>query len=170
MTGPPTDGAAQTGRPASFQVAILLVATSLPMLATGTGLDSCRSIVSDGERLACYDALASDKPPASDAAAPTTISAESLFGRDAAQTSAVLQQQTGITPPETLDTGIRSVETRASGKLLITIANGQRWEQIDGRPPDLAAGDQVRIRKGAFGSYLLYKQAGGRSIRVRRID
>lgn len=170
MTGPPTDGAAQTGRPASFQLAILLVTTSLPMLATGTGLDSCRSIVSDGERLACYDALASDEPPARDAPPSANLSAESLFGRDAAQTSAVLQQQTGITPPATLDTGILSVETRASGKLLITLVNGQRWEQIDGRPPDLAAGDPVRIRKAAFGSYLLYKQAGGRSIRVRRID
>lgn len=170
MTGPSTDGAAQTGRPASFQLAILLVATSLPMLATGTGLDSCRSIVSDGERLACYDALASDKPPARDAAPSANLSAESLFGRDAAQTSAVLQQQTGITPPETLDTAIGSVETRASGKLLLTLANGQRWEQIDGRPPELAVGDPVRIRKGAFGSYLLYKQSGGRSMRVRRID
>ncbi|MCL4781212.1 MAG: hypothetical protein KJ049_13555 [Gammaproteobacteria bacterium] len=170
MTGSSTGRAARSGRPVSFQFAILLVATTLPVLATGSGLETCRSIVDDRERLACYDTIADNKLPAKDSETPTGISAESLFGRDAAQTSAVLQRQTGITPPETLDTAISSVETRASGKLLLTLQNGQRWEQIDGRPPGLAAGDQVRIRKGAFGSYLLYKQSGGRSMRVRRID
>ena len=94
--------------------------------------------LSDRERLACYDALASDTPPATEP--PATISAESLFGRDAAQTSAVLQQQTGISTPQILDAEISSVETRADGKLLLSLQNDQRWEQIDGRPLDLAAG------------------------------
>jgi hypothetical protein len=170
MTGALTDGAAQAGRPASLQNAILLVVSSLPMLANGTGLDTCRSIVSDRERLACYDDLVRDKPPAMEAEPSAPPSAESLFGRDAAQTSAVLQQQTGITQIAILDAEIRSVETRASGRLLITLQNGQRWQQTDGRPLHLATGDLVRIRKGAFGSYLLYKQAGGRSMRVHRTD
>ncbi len=168
MNRPSTHGAALTGRPVSFPLITLIVTATLPALVSGNGLDTCRSIADDSKRLACYDALAVDTVQAREP--PATVSAESLFGRDAAQTSAVLQQQTGISQAQTLDAEISSVETRANGKLLISLQNSQRWEQIDGRPLDLANGDLVRIRKAAFGSYLLYKQAGGRSIRVRRLD
>ena len=58
---------------------------------------------------------------------------------------------------KTLDAEIRSVDTRADGKQLISLQNGQHWEQIDGRPLHLVPGDPVRIRKAAFGSYLLYR-------------
>ena len=147
---------------------LLVAAATLPALVIGNGLDNCRTIADNRERLACYDALAGNTPQVQDP--PATISAESLFGRDAAQTSAVLQQHTGITPPQILDAEISSVETRPDGKLRLSLQNAQRWEQIDGRPLDLAPGDQVRIRKAAFGSYLLYSQAGGRGMRVRRVD
>jgi hypothetical protein len=168
MTRASTDGAVQPGRPVSLQLTTLIVAATLPALVIGNGLDNCRTIADDRERLACYDTVAGNTPKAT---APTaTINAESLFGRDAAQTSAVLQQQTGITPPQILDAEISSVETRTDGKLRLSLHNDQRWEQVDGRPLDLVPGDQVRIRKAAFGSYLLYRQAGGRSIRVRRVD
>jgi hypothetical protein len=140
-----------------------MVAAGLPGIVSGDGLNDCRTITDDRQRLACYDAFANR-------ITPVNISAESLFGRDAAQTSAVLQRQTGINPPQILDVEIRSIETRADGKLQLSLQNDQRWEQIDGRPLHLAAGDQASIRKGAFGSYLLYKPAGGRGMRVRRID
>lgn len=168
MTGRSATGAARAGCPVSFHLATLLVAASFPALAIGSELEACRSIASDRARLACYDALADSTPPPGDALA--AISGESLFGRDAARTSTALQEQTGIKPPQMLDTEITSVETRADGKLLFTLQNGQRWEQIDGRPLPLAPGDSIRIRKAAFGSWLLYKQSGGRSIRVRRTD
>lgn len=116
------------------------------------GLDACRSIADDRERLACYNALAGDNPSVSNPAPPASISAESLFGRDAAQT------------------GVSGVEIRADGKQSTSLQNDQRWEQIDGRPLRLVSGDLARIRKSSFGSYLLYKHSGGRSIRVRRVD
>lgn len=168
MTGLSAYGAASPGRSISFHLIALLVAASLPGLAVGSEMEACRRIASDSARLACYDALADSASSANEA--PAAISAESLFGRDATRTSTALQQQTGIKPPQILDTEIMLVKTRADGKLLITLQNGQRWEQIDGRPLPLAPGDSIRIRKAAFGSWLLYKQAGGRSIRVRRTD
>ncbi len=153
----------------------LLVLSSLPGLARSGELDTCRAITSASERLVCYDALAEVMPASTDTTPSprepsTSISAESLFGRDAVQTSAALQQQTGITPPQILDAEIRSVEIQADGKLLIALQNGQQWKQIDGRPLSLTPGNSIRIRKAAFSSYLLYKQSGGRSIRVRRTD
>ncbi len=168
MTGLATGGVARTGRPVLFKVVGPLLVTSLPVLAIGSDLDSCRSIASDSERLACYDTIADSAP--APVGPPASISAESLFGRDAAQTSAILQQQAGVIPPQILDAEISSVDTRADGKQLLGLQNGQRWEQIDGRPLPLAPGDSIRIRKAAFGSWLLYRQSGGRSIRVRRTD
>lgn len=168
MTGPATGGVARTGHPVLFKVIGPLLVTGLPMLATGGDLESCRGIASDSERLACYDSIADSTP--APVKPPASISAESLFGRDATQTSAVLQQQAGIIPPQTLDAKISSVNTRANGKQVLGLQNGQRWEQIDGRPLSLAPGDSIRIRKAAFGSWLLYRQSGGRSIRVRRTD
>jgi len=144
------------------------MALCLPALAAAGELAMCRGIASDSERLACYDALADNA--ASPAMTADGVSAESLFGRDAAQTSTVLQQQAGISPPQILDAEISSVESRADGKLRITLRNGQQWEQIDGGPLHLVPGDPVRIRRASFGSYLLYKQSGGRSIRLRRTD
>ena len=168
MTEVSTDGAARPGGPISFHLIVLLVAASLPVLAVGGELDACRGIVNNSERLACYDALAGRASSQNES--PAAISAESLFGRDAVQTNAVLQQQTGISTPQSVDAEIRSTDWRADGKLLLNLQNGQQWEQIDGRPLPLAPGDTIRIRKAAFGSYLLYKQSGGRSIRVRRTD
>lgn len=168
MTGLSTDGVAPSGQPIAFCLAILLLMAGVPELVAGSTLDACRSIASDSERLACYDALADSGPSATEQSAG--IRADSLFGRDAAQTSAALQQQTGITPPQALDAEISSVEKRANNKLLITLNNGQEWEQIDGRPLHLVPGDLIRIRQAAFGSWLLYKQSGGGSIRVHRTD
>ena len=147
---------------------LLVAAATLPALVIGNGLDNCRTIADNRERLACYDALAGNTPQVQDP--PATISAESLFGRDAAQTSAVLQQQTGITPPQILDAEISSVETRPDGKLRLSLQNAHRWEQIDRRPLGLAPGDQVRSRQADFASYLHDTTAVGRGMRVRRVD
>ncbi len=136
---------------------LLVAAATLPALVIGNGLDNCRTIADNRERLACYDALAGNTPQVQDP--PATISAESLFGRDAAQTSAVLQQQTGITPPQILDAEISSVETRPDGKLRLTPGVlypllkhledeelvSSTWEEV--RADDSAPEDSGRKRK-----------------------
>jgi hypothetical protein len=161
-------------------------------MAAGARADSladCRAVADPAARLACYDALrgaplpASPAPPPvppaaggstppSTAPAPVPATApdpESLFGLDATATAATLGAVVAVTPPDRLTATVTAVERTTDGKLLLTLANGQAWRQVDSRAAAVAAGATVQIRRAAFGSYLL--SAGDRSqgVRVRRI-
>jgi hypothetical protein len=94
---------------------------------------------------------------------------EALFGLDAATTAATLGAVVAVSPPDSLTSTVTTVERTADDKLLLTLANGQAWRQVDSRSAVVAPGATVRIRRAAFGSYLL--SAGDRSqgVRVRRI-
>jgi hypothetical protein len=155
------------------------------VVAAGARADSladCRAVTDPAARLACYDALPGAALPASPAAAgstpPSTPPApapatapdpESLFGLDATATAATLGAVVAVTPPDRLTATVTAVERTTDGKLLLTLANGQAWRQVDSRAAAVAAGATVQIRRAAFGSYLL--SAGDRSqgVRVRRI-
>lgn len=148
-------------------------------------LQTCRAIADDAARLACYDRLAdaADKsntivsvteltpatapplppPPAS---APTP---EELFGHDAVTSEEMMRQAAGIGRLEELDQRVTAMRRSPDGKLVLTLANGQVWAQIDSRRVRLAAGDEVRIRRAAMGSYLLAGADMTQGIRVRRI-
>ena len=65
---------------------------------------------------------------------------------------------------------IKDVEKTAYDKLVMTLDNGQVWRQVDNSRLVVSKGDQVVIRSAQFGSYLLEKVSGSRTIRVRRID
>jgi hypothetical protein len=163
------------------------------LAATGASADplaACRALAEPAARLACYDTLpvtapqapGLPTPPGPEAAAgappattppPATATAptpESLFGLDAAATAATLGAVVAVAPPDSLTTTVTTVEQTADGKLLLTLANGQAWRQVDSRTAAVTAGATVRIRRAAFGSYLL--SAGDRSqgVRVRRIQ
>lgn len=159
----------------------LLAATA----AQADPLAACRALADPATRLACYDALpgtapqspATPAPVATDATtgtppppAPATVpDPESLFGLDATTTAATLGAVVAVTPPDSLAATVTAVERTPDGKLLLTLANGQAWRQVDSRTAAVNTGASVRIRRAAFGSYLL--SAGDRSqgIRVRRI-
>jgi hypothetical protein len=52
---------------------------------------------------------------------------------------------------------------------VITLDNGQVWAQVPtGTRFSLRVGDTVTITPGALGSFLLRKDSGGGSVRVRR--
>jgi hypothetical protein len=131
--------------------------------ATAGELADCRPITDDQQRLACYDSLAPTP-----AAAGTTP--EALFGLEAQQSAALLQQRLGDTPMESLQQVVSTISTNRNGKLRLRLDNGQVWEQTDSDRLALKPGDAVTIRRAALGSFLLSRTSGGRSIRVRRGD
>jgi hypothetical protein len=68
-----------------------------------------------------------------------------------------------------IETSIREIGRNGDGRMVFALANGQRWVQADaavrGRSPQ--AGESIRIRRAAMGSYLA--NVGGRqAFRVRR--
>lgn len=100
----------------------------------------CHTIVTDSERLACYDAITA--PP------PRTASA--------------------VRVPAKLDDGpltstLRAASLGGAGGWTFVLADGSRWTQADdapiGRRP--VAGDAVEVRRGVLGSFRLKLGRGG---------
>jgi hypothetical protein len=138
-------------------------------------LAHCATIAGRDDRLACYDSLAGRRPetptpqtqrsktqpaPTQPVPAPT----KEDFGLTVLQA-----RKTGIPPPQiqSIDALVKSIGQSASGRMLITLDNGQSWE-LDRPDVLLAAGSAVSIQRAALGSFLLTTSLK-RTHRVRRI-
>ncbi len=177
---------------------VALAATGASAQETKSIFD-CRAIGADAERLACYDALvdrvqrATARPslpaPAAEPAealppptptvaantAPATPEAqkqtlrERIFGSEA-KSRDVIEEVFGVDQSGDQTEQVASVNRNGYGKLVVTLANGQTWTQLDSLPLQVSAGDEVRIRSAVLGSFQLEKAGGSRRIRVRRTD
>jgi hypothetical protein len=101
-------------------------------------------------------------------ATPPVPSPEELFGRDPVESEGIVRHAAGIEPVDELHAHVANAQVDASGKLIVTLDNGQVWSQIDSPPLNLKNGAEVRIHRAAMGSYLLTGAESKRSIRVRR--
>lgn len=73
---------------------------------------------------------------------------------------------------EQLTATVTEVSTLAHGELLLTLDNGQVWQQKPGdRGMRVKAGDEVSIKRGSLNSFLLTSKAKGASgsMRVSRV-
>ena len=98
----------------------------------------------------------------------TQPSTADLFGRDAGESEDIVLRAAGLEQMEELRARVTAVRLDAYGKPIITRDNGQVWLHVDLPVLKLNAGDEVRIRRAAMGSYLLSQVDGNRSSRVRR--
>jgi hypothetical protein len=133
----------------------------------------CKSVVDPTERLACYDhtvgtmATASDKRDLVVADRSTMKEARrglfglglpklKLFGGDESE---------DVTEIESTIAGFRSA---SDGLLIVTLADGARWKQTDGKAQYPKAGDKIKIRKAALGSFManINDKIGFRVIRL----
>jgi hypothetical protein len=156
----------------------LVVALVVPLAAGAafaqSDLQKCRALTDTAARLACYDAIPLPSPwapapagapaagaPGAAGAVATPLDAASQFGRRDPPPGAALEQ---------LDSSIRGrFEGWKPGEIL-TLANGQGWQVIDGSSVDLLLQDpKVVIRRAAFGSFLLEVVGTNRVVRVRRV-
>ena len=70
---------------------------------------------------------------------------------------------------EQLTARVTELSTLPHGELLLTLENGQVWQQKPGdRAMRVKVGDEVTIKRGSLGSFLLTSQAKG-SMRVSRV-
>ena len=141
-----------------------------------TRLVDCRSIADGNQRLACYDTATSAFDSAEKQGDVVVIDREQvgvarrqLFGFQLPAMPDLFQR--GV-QPDTLDS-IETTLTRAGqygeGKWTFTLADGSVWRQIDSEPVRFRdrAGQAVRVRRAALGSFLLTVD-GSRAVRVRR--
>lgn len=71
--------------------------------------------------------------------------------------------------PKSMTQKVSAVLQDPTGNYIITLEDGQVWQQTDGRIK-IRTGDMVTIDKGAMGGHFLQVNNEGRSIRVRRVD
>lgn len=133
--------------------------------ALPAALKQCAAERDDARRLACFDAevarLGALPPP------PTP---EQKFG---ARGELAQAQERKATPGESrlekLEGKVTTLTTRLGGELVVTLDNGQVWQQLPiGETFRLKVGDQVTVKPGALGSYSMTSPYG-RSAKVKRI-
>ncbi len=144
-----------------------------------TKLIDCRSIADDGQRLACYDAQV--------ATLETAVAKSEVVVVDKVQIKKARRSLFGLTLPNLaifgsdkddgdeegrtqLESVVASSVQRGDGKWLIILEDGAKWQQTDAqrlRTPK--AGQPVKIRKAAMGSYLANIN-GQIAIRVMRVN
>jgi len=149
-------------RQMSFAVLCFLV-ISLPAWAAG---HRCAAVVDPGERLACYDQAFPPTPEVEAAAARRGVDE---FGMQRPKTPL---PATGQAPaqvdPERIEGRIAKVVHASAGRT-VTLENGQVWVVTEAttRGPT-REGDEVMVRKGVMGNYVLVT-ASGVGLRVRRV-
>ena len=102
--------------------------------------------------------------------APSDISQEELFGKDAREIERTVQEATGNERIDSLTAEVTRLQTYAYERVLITLDNGQVWKQVDSSRVRLRVGDTVTIDRATLGSFLLQKKGSKRTMRVSRQD
>lgn len=147
----------------------------------------CAAIADPAQRLACFDRFYPKSAPAPLAAPGTTTEAtmaettatkaaasgaadaEALFGLNAD-----LRRARGETPPaerapQQIESSLTGLASLGPGRLRLTLANGQVWDQIEAAPGfQPQPGDPITVRQAAMGSYLLRGRVGA-PVRARRV-
>ncbi|WP_288130239.1 hypothetical protein [Microbulbifer sp.] len=115
-------------------------------------LHTCAQFSDDSKRLACYDKLTGNLQQ----------HAEQQFGQE--QRAAIEEA------PDIITAIITQAEEGAHGKYTFRLDNGQIWRQVGSGRVIWKGGEQVEVERGAFGSFLMRKTRGGRSVRVKRLN
>jgi polyhydroxyalkanoate synthesis regulator phasin len=165
------------------RVTLVPVASLFLMAAATSGANElldelavCRQLPSDEARLICYDdAMDSHnqrgalRSTSSSAPQPTTeISQEELFGKSDEEAQRAVEMASGTARIDRLEARVTRLQWSRSKFFVVTLDNGQVWRQIDTGNLRLSEGDDVIIRKAAFGSFMMQKPGSKRSVRVKR--
>lgn len=121
------------------------------------GMRACAQHQDRDRRLACFDAeVARLSSPAA---------AVQNFGVTRAMEQ---EHSTQSAQPNEITARVADVATRPHGELVLTLDNGQVWQQIETVAGwSVKAGDQVTIKAGALSSYRLVAPSG-RTTKVMR--
>jgi hypothetical protein len=163
-----------------LQILVAVLGSSVATAQTPADLARCAAIDSDTERLNCYDTLAKQageqhqearKTVATVAAADTAASSASAdlddFGLDGRKPAGQADEPKG---PDEMQARIVKFDTQPRGEYVLTLDNGQVWQQ---REYDwhlaFSVGDEVIIKRGLMKSYRLQQKGNNRTTAVTRI-
>jgi len=147
-------------------------------------LRHCATLTDASVRLACYDTLAGSSvlnqvaPPASATSSSAATAGIAASGASPAKAEMEFGVHNGpleakrVSPQREkhLLAVVSAVSSRSRGELVVTLDNGQVWQQIQPSPYPLKAGDHVEIDVAALGSYILWSPSQRRATKVTRIS
>jgi hypothetical protein len=133
----------------------------------------CSTMTDDLARLACFDRLAASRSEATRAdsdcievqSAPSVASNTNTvdaFGLEAAEET---RRSYSL---KSIDARVTSLQPALRGQTAVELDNGQLWLLLDGPDPLLGDKSVVRIKRAAFGSFLMITNTG-QTHRVHRI-
>lgn len=162
-------------------------ATALP-----PEIAACGTIDDNFARLACYDrinpprraGMTSQPAPAPEVtASPPPAVAQTQSAAPAATRSSSPEDEFGLSPRalrkqateqgekplDQLVAQVSAVSSRPTGELILQLANGQTWVQLEKRNGmTVKPGETVKITRGVLGSFMLSTESG-LSTRARRV-
>lgn len=133
---------------------------------------ACQNIRGEAERLACYDRSVAALAQAQAQREVVVVDREevrrtrrTLFGLTLPDVGRLFGEE----PDEAVEGTITHVQFDQTGRITFQLDNGAVWSQTEGRrvTPRPRPGMQVRIRRGALGSFLA-NIAGRNAVRVIR--
>lgn len=150
-----------------FGGVLALLAFGLVSAPGVAALDACREIASPEERLACYDAAVAQEPEQiTDRATGADTPAAQPRERSRERNRRTLLENNDV-----LDVAIEQIGTDAYGRLVVTLANGETWRQVDDRRTTLRVADRVNVKESTFGGWHMRDVgANKRSIQVTPIE
>jgi hypothetical protein len=175
-----------------FLASVLFVAIATPAVAQQQPAQApgvleqvyaCAAVTEEAARLRCYDdavgrlraAQTSGDLVAVDRVQAQEIERES-FGFSLPSLPRIFSRPDGAggtteaAQTERVTMRVAAVRQRNTGMYVVTMDNGQVWEQTDQISlRRLRAGDTVEIRRAALGSFMLYQDSGP-AVRVRRVQ
>jgi hypothetical protein len=155
-----------------------------PGAGTGSGSAATSSAAATGASAAAAAVPAASAVPASAASVPaisvpsvtastapataTPVNPQDDFGLTEAAKRARDPEKAKETMPESITQEVAAVTRKKDGELVVTLANGQVWTQLEtDRRARVSVGDTVTIKRAALGSYLLVTESK-LATRVRR--
>lgn len=139
-------------------VVLFVCAALMSSASLGRDVEKCTSMTSSVARLECYDALFLDRP-----LLDAVQAAE--FGKEQMGESNLLSGERAAATH--ISARVESVGRGLHNEMKFTLDNLQVWRQVSPKTLTIRQGDQVKIRRGVLGSYVLTTERGA-STRVRR--
>ena len=175
-----------------FFLALLFALFCIQPLCSYAGIDvslsaklqQCGAISKDSKRLACFDALlvadtdvvVKEAPKANVHKADVIVAPvvksqpkpteEQQIDKFAKEHIKKSKEEQG---PESISSSITKLKKLLRGQWVISLANGQKWQQVDGTKLKLKVGNTVHLKKGMMRAVYLKKEGSNRSISVKRI-
>lgn len=138
---------------------------------------NCRAQSDDSARLRCYDAAAAALTDATSRGSVVIVDQEdvrktrrSLFGFSLPKIPFFSGDRSADDQQDELTAKIASVGPVGYGKWRIKLEDGALWETTEASraTSDPRAGNEVKIKRGALGSYMI-RVAGQRALRAKRV-